>query len=232
MSTLLLQLYSQNHWLADGSQTIWNFTFADGYLSKSFVKAYQFDPVGNKTQISVDDSMFIGEFQLQVTPAIPAGYTFVVLRDTPKDAPLVNFADGARVSEVSLDTVARQAVHIAAEVLDGSGSTLLTDELGFKNMKQEVYTGSSVVVLADRGKAHYKSDGTGVTVPNTLATTFLSTIINDSDDPMNVTFDSAIAILQGSGDYVGKTSWVIAPRNTLSIMKVAGGRWYISGDAT
>lgn len=229
MATELLQLYSQNHWLSDGTDTIWNFTFADGYISRSYVKAYTLDDANVKTQVPLTDDNFVGPFQLSITPNIPEGLRFVVLRDTPKDAPLVNFQDGARVSEASLDMIARQATHIAAEVMDGSGQTILLDEYGFKVMQQVPYTGASVVAVADMGRAHYKTDGTGVTVPNTLPDTFLSTILNDSTDSMNITFASAVAVLQGADDTAGQASWVLAPNNSLSIYKVRSGMWYISG---
>lgn len=232
MSTTLLQLYSQNHFAADGTQTVWDFTFANGYIRKAFVKAYYRDTIGNRTELTVLEEDFIGEFQITISPAVPADYVLVIYRDTPKDAPLVDFGDGARVSEVSLDTVARQAVHIAAEVLDGAALGLFVDDLGFKAMKQEAYTGSSVVGMSDNGKSHYKTDHTPVTVPNTLPSTFLSTIINDSTSSMNVTFDDAVGILQGSDDHTGTDAWTIAPRNSLSIMKVASGRWFISGAVT
>lgn len=232
MSTTLLQLYSQNHFAADGEQTVWNFTFADGYIRTDFVKAYQRDLEGTRTELTILAEDFIGEFQISISPAVPEGYTLVIYRDTPKDAPLVNFGDGARVSEVSLDTIARQAVHIAAEVLDGAALGLFVDDLGFKDMKEVTYTGSSVVNIADRGKSHYKTDHTAVSVPNTLPRNFLSTIINDSTTAMNIAFDDAVAILQGSDDLVGKDAWVLSPRNTLSIMKVADGRWFISGFVT
>jgi len=175
--------------------------------------------------------MFTGPFQLQVTPAIPAGHTFVILRDTPKNAPLVNFQDGARQTELSLDTIARQATHIAAEVMDGSGQTVLLDEFGFKAMRRVTYSGSSSVTLADNGRAHYKTDGTGVTVPNTLPNELLTTIVNNSSGTMNVVFDDAVAVLQGSNDTFGKASWVLAAKNSLSLFKVEDGLWFISGKA-
>ncbi len=232
MSTELLQLYSQQWWLADGSQTVWNFSFSDGYLSRDYVKAYSIDPDDVTTEIVVDDAMFTGEFQLTIdSPAVPVGHTLVIYRDTPKTGPLVNFVDGARVSETSLDTIARQAIHVAAEVLDGSGG-FITDQLGFKNMKQVPYTGASVVSDADSGRCHYKTDHTGVTVPDTLDVTFLSTIVNDSASPMSITFDDALAIMQGSDDFTGAATWTLAPRNTLSIYHPANGRWFISGYAT
>jgi hypothetical protein len=67
--------------------------------------------------------MLIGEFQLQVTPALPpSAGLLVIYRDTPKDLPLVDFVEGP-LSEVALDTNARQAVFIAAEAQDEFAST-------------------------------------------------------------------------------------------------------------
>ncbi|MCO6445198.1 MAG: hypothetical protein J5J04_14040, partial [Anaerolineae bacterium] len=117
-STLTQQLYSQNHWLADGVDTVWNFTFGGGYLDRSHVKAYMQSPQGDITNLTIVDGDFITDFSLQIVPAVPAGYTLVIYRDTPKDAPLVDFLDGARVTEESLDTVAKQSVMIGAEVTD------------------------------------------------------------------------------------------------------------------
>jgi hypothetical protein len=230
MSTQLLQLYTQNHWLVDGVDTIWNFTFADGYISRDYVKAFYSDELGNRTSIPVSADMFIGPFQLEITPAVPAGYTLVVYRDTPKDAPLVNFSDGATVKESNLDLIARQAVHIAAEVMDGSFGGL-TDEYGFKALKQVPYTGPSVVNLADNGRSHFKTDGAAVVVPNALPTTFLTTVTNHSASTMNVVFDSAVAYMQG-GDGTPSATWALSARSFLQLNKVAPGVWYISGQAT
>lgn len=118
-STLTQELYSQNHWLADGVDTIWNFTFAGGYLDRSHVKAYTQAPgAGDITPVVVTDGMFITDFSIQITPAVTAGHTLVIYRETPKDEPLVNFLDGARITEQALDTAARQSVLIGAEVTD------------------------------------------------------------------------------------------------------------------
>lgn len=231
MSSIILQLYTQNHWLADGTDTIWNFNFADGYISRDYVKAFYADELGNRTYISLVDSDFIGDYQLSIVPAVPAGYTLVIYRDTPKDGPLVDFEAGAKVKESNLDLMARQAIHVAAEVMDGSYGGL-TDEYGFKSLKQVAYTGVSVVNTADNGRSHFKTDGTAVTVPNTLSDTFLSTITNHSSGYMNIAFDSAVAYMQGADTVDPKTSWTLDPYSFLQINKIATGVWYISGKAT
>lgn len=127
MSTPTLVLPTQNHWLADGTQTVWEFTFANGYIDPAFVKAYSKTPAGVITEIPVTEDMFFGEFQLNITPAVAAGDTLVIHRATPKVAPLVDWNTGARVNEVNLDTMARQSVHIAAEMADFFGVTTTED---------------------------------------------------------------------------------------------------------
>jgi hypothetical protein len=62
--------------------------------------------------------MLIGPFQLQIAPALPqSAGVLVIYRDTPKDLPLVDFVEGP-LSEIALDTNAKQAVFIAAEAID------------------------------------------------------------------------------------------------------------------
>lgn len=236
-ASLVQQLYSQNHWSGiDGVQTVWNFTFSGGYIFKSHVKAYYVNSAGNRVNVDVTEGMFTGEFQLSVTPAIPASASrFVIYRDTPKDLPLVDFADGAVQTEANLDRIARQAVFIAAEAIDAVtalGFTLDTTEFGYKAIKRNQYVGASAVDAADNGKSHYKTDGTAVTVPNTLPVEFLSTIVNFSATSMTVTFTGGSARQQGAADITAKTTWTLSPWNTLSIWKAADGAWLISGKAT
>lgn len=102
---------------SDGVQTIWDFSFSGGYIDKSHVKATYTSPSGVKTPVVVTDSMFIGPFQLNLTPPVATGF-LTIYRETPRAVPLVDFSDGARITESSLDTVARQSVFIAAELLD------------------------------------------------------------------------------------------------------------------
>lgn len=118
MPTPLVQRLSRTLYTTDGTTTVWDFAFSDGYLDKSHVKARVDTPGGLRTEIVVTPSMLVGEFQLAIIPALSAGNTLTIYRDTPKDAPLVNFTDEAGFSEIALDTNARQAVMVAAETAD------------------------------------------------------------------------------------------------------------------
>lgn len=231
MSTLLEQLYSKNVWQADGSQTTWNFTFAGPvspsltYLSRDHVLAYYEDGSGNRHDYVFQDADWLGDYQLNVVPAPPAGLKFVIYRQTPRIRPIADYADGAAVSEPSLDTNSRQAVYLAQEALDSLG---LNDDLGFKALKHVPYIGSSTVSILDNGRSHYKTDGTAVAVPNTLPVEYLTTIINNSDSDMAVTFPSGVAYRQGIRD-TGITSCTLPARNAMGLTVVSAGDYFING---
>jgi hypothetical protein len=118
MATPTAQLLSRTLYATDGLTTVWDFAFSGGYLDPSHVKAFTETPAGVRTPIVITEPMLIGEFQLQITPALAAGDELTIYRDTPKDLPLVDFTDEAGFSEISLDTNAKQAVFIAAEAID------------------------------------------------------------------------------------------------------------------
>lgn len=118
MAVPKLQLLSRTQYDADGATLVWDFNFSGGYLLPEHVKAYHDSPGGIRTQVAVTPSMLIGEFQLQIIPAVPAGNVLTIYRATPKDQPMVDFVDRGTVSEVALDTIARQAIFVAAEASD------------------------------------------------------------------------------------------------------------------
>lgn len=121
MPTPTEQLLSRTSYLGDGATTDWNFTFSSGYLDKAHVKAYTQSPAGVRTNLTVLPGNFLGPYQLRITPAVASGYKLTIYRDTPKDAPLVDFTDGSNFQETSLDTLAKQAVFVAAESYDALG---------------------------------------------------------------------------------------------------------------
>lgn len=118
MAAPKLQLLSRTLYDTDGSTTVWDFNFSGGYILSDHIKAYSDTADGVRTTIVVTPAMLIGPWQLQITPAIPAGSVLTIYRSTPKDQPMVDFVDRGTVSEVALDTVARQAIFVAAEASD------------------------------------------------------------------------------------------------------------------
>ena len=118
MPTPKLQLLSRTQYDTDGSTTVWNFNFSGGYILQDHVKAYYDSPLGVRTVVTVTPAMLIGTWQLQITPAIPVGNVLTIYRATPKDNPMVDFTDRGNISEIALDTLARQAIFVAAEASD------------------------------------------------------------------------------------------------------------------
>lgn len=115
--------YSINHAPGDGVQTVFEISFAGGYISRDHVKAF----IRNgdiRTEVALS---FINDFTVQTSIAPPMGSVLVIYRDTPKDKPLANFSDGAVITEANLDTNAMQAVFIAAEALDRAGGGFVSD---------------------------------------------------------------------------------------------------------
>lgn len=111
------QLLSQTVYDTDGVTTQWEFNFAGGYIDPAHVKAYVLRD-GGRTDLTVMPDMLIDEFILQISPALAAGGEITIYRDTPRDLPLVDFQDRGAINELSLDTNAKQAVFVAAEVSD------------------------------------------------------------------------------------------------------------------
>lgn len=79
MPTPSEQLLSRTIYDIDGATTVWDFSFAGGYLDASHVKAYTELPTGARTAITVTPEMLIGEYQLQITPALSSSSGVLVI---------------------------------------------------------------------------------------------------------------------------------------------------------
>lgn len=111
----------------DGIKTVWDFNFAGaegtpGYISKDHVKCYITTGI-TQVDVAVTPGMWVTPTSIRVTPAVAAGSTITIYRDTPKERPLVNFTTTAVLNEFNLDLAARQSVYASAEVLDQFATT-------------------------------------------------------------------------------------------------------------
>lgn len=224
---MILQLNSINRWLGDGATTDWNFTFSGGYIAPEHVRCYVTDADGVRI---FPEKTLISPFTMRVIPAVPTGSTITIYRDTPKDLPLVEFADGTALTEPALNLMARQSVFIAAEFTDAT-TTVIDDgalePYGFKDMVHITYAGASTVNLGDRGRTHYKTDGSAVTVP-VMYKGFTCNVFNVSDLDMTVTF-AVPAYMQGSDEF--NTAWTLAPNSILHVTQASLTKFFISGNA-
>lgn len=101
---------SINTYVGDGVTTRWNFQFSGGYLAPEHVFI---DIDGVLTPATLD-----GSSTVVIEPAVASGQAFNIRRRTPNATPLVNWADGADISETNLDTAARQSIFSNAEFQD------------------------------------------------------------------------------------------------------------------
>ena len=121
-----MALFATNRFAGDGVTTSYEFNFAGKYIARPHVKVYQEDnATGARTPIAISDSNFLNDTTLRNLPVTPVGKTLVIYRDTPKP-PLVDFTNGARLTEANLDTAARQGSFIAVESADALSPDGLT----------------------------------------------------------------------------------------------------------
>jgi len=107
--------YSINRLLGDGTKLVWDVNFAGGFISRDHIKLYVINPDGTTSPRLFT---WITDSSISITPSLALNEVAICYRDTPKDAPLVNFSDGSVFNESNLDTLAEQSVFVAAETLD------------------------------------------------------------------------------------------------------------------
>lgn len=121
---------SINEFPGDGVTTQFEFNFAGGYISRDHVKAYTADASGVITTVTVTAGMWVNDYTLDLGVSAPVGGKVRIYRETPRSEPLVNFEDGARITEANLDLLARQTVLAVAEAFDAGAYAAVNDLLG------------------------------------------------------------------------------------------------------
>lgn len=119
--------YATNRWPCDGATTQRTFSFSGGYIDKAHVRAFIEDSVTRAriSEVTITPSMWADAYTLTGLPAGVAGQNHLILRDTPKNLPLVDFISRSRITEASLDKIARQAVFSAAETADATNADVV-----------------------------------------------------------------------------------------------------------
>jgi hypothetical protein len=105
-----------NEFAGDGTNGPWTFNFAGGYISRADVKAYSYDSASG---ITTERTLtFLSDFTVTSDVVIPVGQFIIIYRDTQKTVPLVDYSTGAVLDEQNLDTSNKQAIFVAAEMVD------------------------------------------------------------------------------------------------------------------
>lgn len=112
---------SMNKFTGDGATIVYDINFAGGYLYKADIRAYKVSPTSAKADVEI---VAVDDNRVTLAAPVEAGWTLVIYRDTPKNAPLVDFSDNSIVNERNLDTNFQQAVFAVAEMLDRFDDTV------------------------------------------------------------------------------------------------------------
>lgn len=225
MPTPTEQLLSRTLYDTDGATTIWDFSFASGYLDPSHVKAFTTDANGARTDIVVTLGMLVSQFQLQITPALANGLVLTIYRDTPKNAPLVDFIDESNFSEFALDTNAKQAIMVAAEAID----TINTSDLGAAITAADQATLAAVAAQASAASASaaVSSIGTAVTDAQAAAAAAAASaaLINPADFATAAQGAKADTAVQPAGFTIAAINGATAlGRNLMAVVDAAAAR--------
>lgn len=113
--------YKTMHYWEGANQSEFDINFSGGYISREHVKAFiRNDASGVTTPVAVT---FLTASRVSVATPVPVGYTICIYRDTPKNAPLALFVDGAIMNAVNFDRNAKQSVFAVAELIDRFDAT-------------------------------------------------------------------------------------------------------------
>lgn len=115
-------LLATNRFPGDGVTTQFLITFAGGFIERSHVRAFIEDNAtrARLSEITITPGMWIDDANIDLGVAAAIGQNVLILRDTPKDGPLVDFTNRSRITEANLDKIAKQAVFSAAETADAT----------------------------------------------------------------------------------------------------------------
>lgn len=117
-------LLATNRFPGDGVTTQFLITFAGGFIERSHVRAFIEDNAtrARLSEITITPGMWIDDANIDLGVAAAIGQNVLILRDTPKDGPLVDFTNRGRMTEANLDKIAKQAVFSAAESSDATSA--------------------------------------------------------------------------------------------------------------
>lgn len=109
---------SQTFHNTNGVTEEWDLSLSGGYLSRDHVKAY-FYPTGNLEDARQTKTFtWMNDTRIRITPALSSGGKLLIQRETPRADLLVQFTNTADFNKDNLMTLGRQAIFVAAELID------------------------------------------------------------------------------------------------------------------
>jgi hypothetical protein len=109
---------SQTFHNTNGVTEEWDLSLSGGYLSRDHVKAY-FYPTGNLEDARQTKTFtWLNDTRIRITPALASDGMLLIQRETPRNDLLVQFTNTADFNKDNLMTLGRQAIFVAAELID------------------------------------------------------------------------------------------------------------------
>ena len=98
------------------------------------------------------------------------------------------------------------------------------NELGYKSVPLVVYTGASTLAIGDRGKSHYKTDATQVTIPaGVFAAGDMITILNWSFTNMTIVQGAGLTLYKGGSNVTGNRTILGVGTATILFQSASAG---------
>ena len=133
--------YATHTEVADGVKTDFEINFVGGYINPDHVLCVSV-VVDEETGLARDRQVHLTEIisqsgnaaTVRVAPAVAAGRTIVIFRDTTKTAMLVQYMNGSLLSRENLDLANKQLLMLIQEILDGTNENTLTLNQAVENI--------------------------------------------------------------------------------------------------
>lgn len=203
---------SMQEYPGNGTNGPFEFNFSDGYIDQSHVKAYRYDPVSAQT--FPQTLTFVGPNQVTTSDPIPSDQFLVLYRDTPKDKPLVDYGEGAVMDEANLDKSNKQAVFIAAEMLDRFDAINATSADAINRSVTAFNTANEALDLSHQALDASAASVSTANSANSKANTALSTA-NDAHDIATGIDSKAQSALDASAAAVSTANSANATANAI-----------------
>lgn len=210
---------SMQEFPGDGSQTSFDFSFAGGYIFASNVKAYLYNISTGLTAV-VSPIVLTGPSTIEVEPAPTADQILVVYRDTQKTVPLVDYSTGAVFSEANLDMSNKQAIFVAAEMVDRFDSINASSADAVERSVEALNTANEALAASDVASDAAVAAAASASAAAASASTAVTTA-NNALDVANGIAGTAEAAFEAAEDAV-ETSALAAAQAASAVITANG----------
>ena len=125
-----------------GNGSTQNFSVTFPFISRSHVTV----KINNIVALSPMEYTWVNDSTINFTPVPPVDCAIEIIRDTPKDTRLVDFQDGAVLTEAELDLAHLQHFYIAQEIIDDYAAILNGGKLRVAGVNGITFTDADEII--------------------------------------------------------------------------------------